>query len=218
MTRSLLRGIEEPTTLLTDLVLGALALYWAAALLAAGADPGGAGLPTAVWGAGFAATGVAALLGAIVHGFQDRMGPRRSRPVWRATLYLVALSSAAMLAAALLVFPPSLLRTAGLVIVAAKLLTAGALLARTPEFRIVLVDHAAALAGVLALQIAAWLGYGAASAPWIVAGIGVSVVAGAIQGLGIAPHRHFNHNDLYHVVQIGALWLLYRGGMFLGVG
>lgn len=213
MTRSLLRGIEEPTTLLTDLVLGTLALFWAAALLAADA-----GLPTAVWGAGFAATGVAAILGGVVHGFQHRMGPRHARPLWRATLHLVTLSSAAMLAAALLVFPPSLLRTAGLAVVVAKLLASSALIARTPEFRIVLADHAVALAGVLALQLAAWLGHGAASAPWIVAGIAVSVVAGAIQALGIAPHRHFNHNDLYHVVQIGALWLLYRGGLLLGVG
>jgi hypothetical protein len=215
---SRLRGIEEPVTLLTDLVLGILALYWAASLLAAGADPSTAALPTVIWGAGFAATGAAAILGGVVHGFQHRMGRARARPLWHATLLLVALSSAAMLAAALLVFPASLARTGGLVVVVAKLLVASALLARTPEFRVVLADHAVALAAVLGLQLAAYLGYGAASAPWIMAGIAVSVAAGAIQALRIGPHPRFNHNDLYHVVQIGALWLLYRGGLLLGAG
>jgi hypothetical protein len=28
---------------------------------------------------------------------------------------------------------------------------------------------------------------------------------------GIALHPHFNHNDLYHVVQIAAMLLFYRG-------
>ena len=26
-----------------------------------------------------------------------------------------------------------------------------------------------------------------------------------------SPAKHFNHNDLYHIVQMGAVCLLYRG-------
>lgn len=28
-------------------------------------------------------------------------------------------------------------------------------------------------------------------------------------------HRHFNHNDIFHVVQMLSLYLLYRGGLEL---
>lgn len=218
LLRALVRGVDEPTTVATDLALAGFAGYWAAALLTAGADRGDAGIATVVWGAGFAATALAAALGGIVHGFQHRMGPRYARPLWRATLHVITLGSAAMLAAAVLVSPSGSLRAAGLSVVAVKLLAVTALLARRPEFRPALVDHGIALVAVLALQLVAWAGQGAASAPWIIAGIAVSAVAGTIQALGIAPHPRFNHNDLYHVVQIAALWLLYRGGLLLAVG
>ena len=36
--------------------------------------------------------------------------------------------------------------------------------------------------------------------------------AGAmVQASGFRLHEHFNHNDLYHVIQMVALVLLYRG-------
>jgi hypothetical protein len=31
------------------------------------------------------------------------------------------------------------------------------------------------------------------------------------QASGFALHRHFNHNDLYHVIQIAALLFCYLG-------
>jgi hypothetical protein len=46
---------------------------------------------------------------------------------------------------------------------------------------------------------------------WILAGVGVSVLAAGVQASGLALHRHFNHNDLYHVIQIAAMILLYAG-------
>ncbi len=53
------------------------------------------------------------------------------------------------------------------------------------------------------------------AAGWIVAGILASFVGAGVQMSGFALHRHFNHNDLYHVIQAGALYLLFRGGMLL---
>ena len=43
----------------------------------------------------------------------------------------------------------------------------------------------------------------------------VSLVGGIVQARRVAPHRHFNHNDLYHVIQMVALYLFYRGGALL---
>lgn len=217
MRRGLAGVVESPATLLTDLILAGFAAYWATTLLAAGVGRGDAGAATVVWGAGFAATALAAASGGVVHGFQHRMG-RYSHPLWRATLHLITFASAAMLAAGVLVFPAPAVRLIGLAVVLVKLVTVSVVLARRPEFGVALADHAVALAGVLALQVAAAVDHGAASAPWIIAGIAVAVLAGAIQALRIAPHPRFDHNDLYHVVQLAALWLLYRGGLLLGGG
>ena len=41
---------------------------------------------------------------------------------------------------------------------------------------------------------------------WIVVGILVSFLGAGIQQAGLAPHPSFNHNDLYHVVQMAGLW------------
>ena len=51
---------------------------------------------------------------------------------------------------------------------------------------------------------------------WIVGGILLSFVGAAIQQSGVSLHQHFNHNDLFHVVQMVAFYLLYRGGKALG--
>jgi hypothetical protein len=50
---------------------------------------------------------------------------------------------------------------------------------------------------------------------WMLGGVGVSVLAAGVQASGFALHRHFNHNDLYHVIQIAAMVLFYIGAGWL---
>lgn len=45
---------------------------------------------------------------------------------------------------------------------------------------------------------------------WVLGSVGVSVVAAIVQQAPIAYH-----NDVYHVIQLVALWLLYRGGILM---
>jgi hypothetical protein len=46
---------------------------------------------------------------------------------------------------------------------------------------------------------------------WLRAGLWISLSGLAIQQLRLSPHRHFNHNDLYHLVQMVGLYCFYRG-------
>jgi len=41
--------------------------------------------------------------------------------------------------------------------------------------------------------------------------VGLSVIAGLVQASGFTLHQHFNHNDLYHLIQIAGVVLLYHG-------
>ena len=83
------------------------------------------------------------------------------------------------------------------------------------EYDGVVVDTALAMAVILLLQIAAWVRRRAASAPGIVGGIVVSLGAAAVEALQISPGKPFSHDDLYHVIEIAAVFLLYRGGLRL---
>jgi peptidoglycan/LPS O-acetylase OafA/YrhL len=83
------------------------------------------------------------------------------------------------------------------------------------DFVYVIYDYTPTLIVILAIQIYVGLKRKNKSAPWIVAGVLVSFAAAGIQMSGLALHRHFNHNDIYHVVQIAGMALFYRGGCLL---
>jgi len=48
-------------------------------------------------------------------------------------------------------------------------------------------------------------------ARWLLGGLFVSLAGVAVQQSELAPHPDFNHNDVYHCIQIVGLYLLYRG-------
>ena len=44
------------------------------------------------------------------------------------------------------------------------------------------------------------------------AGLGVAVVGAAVQASNWRAHKPWNHNDAYHLIQVGALACLKRAG------
>lgn len=50
---------------------------------------------------------------------------------------------------------------------------------------------------------------------WLKRAIGVSLAGLAVLVLKLSPDPHFNHDDLYHVIQMGGLFCLYRGAVLL---
>jgi len=51
---------------------------------------------------------------------------------------------------------------------------------------------------------------------WLKRAVGISLFGLVILALKLSPHPRFNHNDLYHVIQMGGLYCLYRGALLLG--
>jgi hypothetical protein len=81
-----------------------------------------------------------------------------------------------------------------------------------PVFLFAIIDYGTALlAWIVAALITRrpWRG-------WMLAAIGLSFVAAAVQQLRISPSPHFNHNDLYHAIQAFALIAFYHAGKRLG--
>ena len=202
--------LREPTTVLTDVAL-TVAGVWCAARLAALTD---GAAPLLLAGA-FVLLAASALLGAVVHGVGPSLGDAVSKPIWRATLLLALLTNALLLGAEVVAHAAGAWRGVMLAVVGAKLAAASVAVVRQPVFRWVVYDSLATFAAVAAIEGVAWGARGAPSGPWMLGAVALSMAAGALQHFRVAPHRHFNHNDLYHVVQLAAMVLFYRGGLLL---
>jgi len=205
--------ITEPMTMITDYVMGALAFVLAMRLL--GDATAGWQLSGRLWAAALVMTAVAAFLGGTYHGFIQWMPGVAGRVLWKATLLATGIGSACLLAAAVSAATAGALQRALVAVVVVKLLVYAWTIATKDHFILVIVDYGTAL---VAIALAAWFIRPSGLTPaawWITGGVAVAVVAGAIQWAHLAPHVHFNHNDLFHVVQMASLYLLYRGGLLL---
>jgi len=205
--------ITEPMTMITDYVMGALAFVLAMRLIADATA--GQQLSGRLWAAALVMTAVAALLGGTYHGFIAWVPGAGGRAMWKATLLATGIGSACLLAAAVIAATAGPLRQALVAVVVLKLAVFAWTSATRDSFVLVIADYGTALVAVL---LAAWFIRPSGLTPaawWITAAVAVAAVAGAIQAARLAPHVHFNHNDLFHVVQMVSLYLLYRGGLLL---
>jgi hypothetical protein len=207
--------ISEPVTTITDYALAAVAGLLALRLARA-AGPGGDRAPR-LWAMAFAVTGLAALVGGSVHGFGPMLPPGLRHALWVGTVMGVGLASALLLAGTVFAsVGPGPTRRALLALSALKLGAYLGLVAKSPDFRYAVYDSVPVVLLVLAALVLRWRSTGAVGAGLGAVGLLVSAAGAVLQQakLGIHP-VFFNHNDLYHAIQAGALWLLHRAGVEL---
>jgi len=216
--------IAEPMTVLTDVLLGLVALTLGVRLWRAarsqdrrGGSPGADPMwdhPLPLWAAGFLASAAAALLGAAAHGAGDFHVTLHDL-TWPASLVAVAAAGGLLTAAIVVATLPQPWQRPVLGLLALKATAVTLLVLRQPEFRTVALDYGASLVFVLGLVVVSGRGGARPEGRWIVAGVLAAFGAVAVQRAGPDLHPYFNHNDLYHLIQAGAFYLLYRGGLLL---
>lgn len=206
-------GLAEPTTVITNVVLSIAAFAFAARLgLQASVDGVVAGASLA---GGFMATGLAAACGAAAHGADPVADADLRARFWKASLYTVGLVGVAVVASVAFFAARGMARSALLAVALIKVLVFVAVVTRKPEFRVAAIDYGAALTILFAGAAYGLMRWRAAGATWLMGGVLVSLVAAGVQARRVAPHRWFNHNDLFHVIEIVALYLFFRGGLLL---
>jgi hypothetical protein len=196
--------IAEPATTLTDYALSGLSAVLGYRL--AGVSPRDAATP--LWAAAFGAIAAAALLGGTSHGFAPQLPAAAKLGLWFGTYALIGFANLLMLCAALSTLP----RSVRLTLSAAALVKFGGYLALAVsrrDFDWVIADMGLTLALLLALGVHRRLAR-QPGAGWLLAAVGVSFAGALVQYARMGLHRHFNHNDLFHVVQMLALILFYR--------
>jgi hypothetical protein len=180
--------MNEPVTVLTDYALVVVSTVLGFRLVGR----------NRFWALAFLALALAALLGGTWHGFWQ------SDVLWQATTLSVGVASFGMVVGSALQTTRRETARAITLFAAAKLLVFAAWMLTHDDFIWVVVDTGIALLVVGALYLRRFNG-------WMLAAVALSVLAGLAQASGIRLHQHFNHNDLYHVIQIGAMLAFYRG-------
>ncbi len=199
--------IAEPMTMLTDYALAGVS-GWLGVLLFR-ARTGQAARSS--WALAFAALALAAALGGTYHGFAPQLSERTLDLIWQATVFTAGVASFGMLAGSVIAASAGGLRKVLLAFAAAKLaLYSGWMLVHS-EFIYVIADSGTTMAALTVLHGWSAIRRRDRASAWVLGGVGVSVVAAGVQASGFALHRHFNHNDLYHLIQILAMVLLYVG-------
>ncbi|MEW6495274.1 MAG: hypothetical protein AB1589_22575 [Cyanobacteriota bacterium] len=173
------------------------------------------------WAATFSAVALASIAGGTYHGFTLYLEGTTKGILWQVTVYSISLASFLMLSGTIIASVPSQLQQWFLVGSGLKFLyVVGSLYfidaaAIDKSFAYVVADYISAMVVVLILQAYAAYRCKSQSAGWIIAGILVSFVATGIQQSGFMLAKNFNHNDIYHIIQMIAFYLFYRGAHLL---
>mgnify|MGYP001572098750 FL=1 len=197
----------------TDYVLVALCGFFAWRLWRIG--KGAAQASVCSWAAGFACFGLASLAGGTFHGFSTIFSEAVLQELWTFTAYAIGLASFFLLTGTLSACIMPSVRRVAMLIPYIQLILYAFWMATHDDFRYVIYDYAFTNLSIVVLQLHAGISRRAVSAPWLIGGVLVSFLAAGVQFNEIAPHQHFNHNDLYHVIQMGGMYLFYRGALLL---
>jgi hypothetical protein len=160
----------------------------------------------------FFALAAAALLGASVHGLGLPLPVKAL--LWRLVYLGVGLTNLLLLAGIVLpLVGPHLRRVVSLVLGLRFVLFLAMAWGR--DFGFALMDAAVSLLLLLTLALFFTLARRRPFGPWLLAGTVASLLGAAVQAFRVAPHPSFNHNDLFHVVQAGAVFFFYAGALRL---
>jgi len=202
----------QTLNLITDYLLGALAMALGILLL------GRAARPSRLWGYALVALAFAAFAGGTWHGFQAVFAGGVLFWLWKAAVYLAAVFGLAAASGTIIATTSGHPRRALLAAMIAISVVYAVIMTMLDDFIYVIAFDATAMALVLVLHLRSGRSRHDPASPWIVAGIAVSVIGAIVQASGLSLNEYFNNNDLFHVVQMAGVYLLFRGAWRLGEG
>lgn len=202
--------LHEPLVAITDLLLAMECAVLSWRIIAGPAPDTGIDIWFTVF---FAAIGVSALAGGIVHGFSPVRRARLHTVLWRVSLGAIGIAGfAAWTIGGRLLLAPALqpALTGGAAILLGLLLVT--LMRRHPPFRLAVLYYAPAALVLMAGFGATYRHTPTGGLAAGVAGLGLSLGAAALQQARIGiPRWRIDHNSLYHLIQALALLCVYAG-------
>lgn len=203
--------MTEMTTMLTDYILGILAFAFGYILLRK--SRGDHVISRLLWAYAFFFISLSTVVGGTYHGFrwQDNLGGL----LWKISSISMCFTSLFMAASIVWANCVGKTRRAWVVIVGIKFLLFVGLVFVSDEFLLVIADYGLVMLAIFVVALVQTFRKTRPDAPWFVAGVVVSFIAAGVQVSGVSLYEYFNYNDLFHLIQMPALYLFLRGGLIL---
>jgi hypothetical protein len=196
--------ITEPMTMITDYMITILTVVVSLLLVRFELS-----LSQIFWIMALLFTGLASLGGGTSHGFKEFLGEKNSHQLWKWSVALIGLANLFMIWGSLPLF--SLFSILVILAFIQLLVFLYWFLLKNDSFIVVIMNYIPSMLVVAAIQIYFML-QGSTAALYFLLGILVSLIAAGIQiSLKGKLPKWFNHNDLFHLVQMIAIWCFYIG-------
>lgn len=194
--------------MLTDYLLGVVSLFFAWQLVRVYRE--NSQKAVLYWSWAMATFGISFIAGGSQHGFAAFLGAYSS--VWRVALATTAAAMLLVLVSTAFSTLKSTPRAAFVWAGAIGFVTYLVFLNSISDLFIYLLYYSfPALLVVLVFSAWRWRKHGDAYGKWIAFAVLVTLAGSVVQMTGIRLHSYFNHNDLFHVIQLAGMALFYRG-------
>ena len=195
--------IAEPMTAFTDLLLCVLSLTFGLRLR------GSTSRPRSLWSLAFLASSLGSLTGGLYHAFQPTLSPLLLTILWKITAIAIGAAGLLLFSGTTQALVPQ--RIARGLIIAASVLFVTYLgwMSTHDEFIYIIAFYGFLMLATLVICIVRYRLAPRACA-LIISGIAIAAIAAGVQASHVHLFAHFNHNDLYHVIQMVSLYVLYR--------
>ena len=200
--------LHEPDVALTDLGLAVECAWFVALLTGFGAGTGSLAVWFCIF---FAATGLAAFLGAVLHGFIPDQRSELYRVLWLGIFAAIGLAAvASWMIGANLIFGDAGVRVVLVGAIIALVAYMAIVIKVSQSFAVPIIYYLpSAVFLFLAFAVAYFRNRGLHFAIGM-AGVLLTFVAALVQQLKLKLHpRYFDHNAFYHVIQAIALFLIF---------
>ena len=198
----------EPMTALTDAVLAAWTAFLAACIFARARNAA----PVKLWAWAFVAAVVSSLAGVAYHGARILFTPTVTALCWKVVPISTGVAALCLGSAVAIAWLKPGARRVAIAVLAVEFVACVVASAISNSFMVAALDYIPVL---LALLVAAAMNWARAAARLIASAILVSFIAFGVQ-VSTLRVGALDHNDIFHLIQAVAMFLLYRGGTVLG--
>jgi len=204
--------IHEPMTMLTDYLAFGVCLYLFLKLYLKAFNHQ---LSIKLYAWSFLLVGLGAFFGGTFHGFYKLLDASTLYIIWKLTGLLLVFASFAMTLGTTIAFFDGKIRQFIIICLLLKVLFGLYLIVTQDAFKFIVLDYSIGLIYILIANLVQYFKTKQASSKFFILAVGICFLGAGVQQGKISLHDHFNHNDLYHIIQIIALFAFYQGVLLM---
>ncbi|MHA2249437.1 MAG: DUF6962 family protein [Candidatus Kariarchaeaceae archaeon] len=206
--------ITEPMTMITDYILGVMSIIFTIFLFYEWSD--NEQLSVLFWTVGFLFMGIGGFAGGTRHGFTNSLSERNLQIAWKSTTYSIGIATLFILIGSIISsIDPGFLQYLFLTISGLGFIIYVIWMRTHNEFIYVIMLYVPSMLLIIILKIISYFSWDDPSSSWLIAGIILAFIGAGIQASKFALHKHMNHNDIFHIIQMVSTILLYKGALLV---